>query len=611
MTEKPHIFEVDGQQLVGMLHLPDGESPAPAVVVLHGFADTKAGRNFMYRTLARKMCAGGYVVYRFDFRGSGDSAGEFEEMTFQGQIADALGSLEMLEKLPQIDGSRLGIVGRSFGGCVAACVAAECSDVRSIALWSAPSDLSAFANALPDPRKHPDAYPLEAVPLWPGIMVGRGLAEGLPLVRPLEQIAKSSADVLILQGSEDQIVPVAASDRYEKALSGAGNSVRRHMMEGTAHSYLSAAEQREVVDTTAKWFDEKLRDAEAAKKEQTHITYADSGVDIATANETKRRIADTIRSTFGPEVVSDIGTFGGLFAPDLSDIDDPVLVASTDSVGTKLKVAFMTSRHETVGQCLVNHCVNDILVQGAKPLFFQDYIGIGRHESEVVVDLIKGVAEGCRLTGTAALGGEMAELPGFYRDGEYDLAGTIVGVVDRKRIVDGTGIGVGDMVLGLASDGLHTNGYSLARKLLFDVGGYQPDQVLPELGRTVADELLAVHRSYAGSILPLCREGVVNGLAHITGGGLLENIPRVLPSGVGVEIAVGSWPRPPIFKLLTKLGNLHQDEAHRTFNMGVGMVVIVSEKDSGDVAGKLEAVGETVWPIGHVVNGDSEVRLCS
>lgn len=339
------------------------------------------------------------------------------------------------------------------------------------------------------------------------------------------------------------------------------------------------------------------------------LRYADAGVHLDTSDETKRRIKTIVRSTFGPEVLSDIGLFGGLFAPDWKQYHDPVLVASTDSVGTKLKVAFVTNRHETVGADIVAHCANDILVQGARPLFFLDYLGMGRHDPAVAESIIRGVADGCRRIGCALLGGEMAELPDLYRAGEYDLAGTIVGIVDRDRIVDGARITVGDRVIGLAADGLHTNGYSLARKVFFDVAGYTADTAVAELGRTVGDELLQPHRCYVTALLPLLRERRLKGLAHITGGGLIDNLPRILPDGCAVRLKADAWPVLPVFQVLQRLGMIDNQEMYRTFNMGIGMALIVDPKDATEIMDGLCQQGESSYLIGEVYPGERTVTI--
>src|SRR5438094_2227690 len=310
------------------------------------------------------------------------------------------------------------------------------------------------------------------------------------------------------------------------------------------------------------------------------MKYKDAGVDIDAGNEIVRRIRSLARSTFTPGVLSDIGSFGGLFRLDRDRYQDPVLVSSADGVGTKLKVAFMTGRHDTVGADLVNHCVNDILVQGAEPLFFLDYLATGRLAPEVAEQVIAGVARGCRENGCALVGGETAEMPGFYADGEYDIAGFIVGVVERANVIDGRPIVPGDVMLALPSAGLHTNGYSLARRVFFEAAGWKADTFVPELGTTVGEALLAPHRSYLHVVRPLLERRVVRGLAHITGGGITENLPRTLPEGCAAEIARRSWTVPPLFRVLQQHGRVPDDEMFRTFNMGIGMIVVCAARDA-------------------------------
>src|SRR6202049_2036806 len=297
------------------------------------------------------------------------------------------------------------------------------------------------------------------------------------------------------------------------------------------------------------------------------MKYADAGVDIAVADDAKQRIRHHASRTFTPGVLGGIGGFGGLFSLDTKKWKDPILVSSTDGVGTKLKVAMAMGVHSTVGGDLVNHCVNDILVQGAEPLFFLDYLATGRLSPAVVEQVVAGVARACRENGCALLGGETAEMPGFYAGGEYALAGFIVGIVERERIVDGRAIVPGDRLIGLPSTGLHTNGYSLARPVLFDVGGLLPDTFVPELGTTLADALLAPHRSYLSAVRPLVERDLVKGLAHITGGGITENVPRALPEGCAAEIDRRAWDVPPLFRFLQQRGSIATDEMFRAFNM--------------------------------------------
>jgi phosphoribosylformylglycinamidine cyclo-ligase len=339
------------------------------------------------------------------------------------------------------------------------------------------------------------------------------------------------------------------------------------------------------------------------------MDYRQAGVDIDAGNETVRRIKALARGTFTPGVLSEIGAFGGLFRLDRDRVADPVLVSSADGVGTKLKVAFMTGRHHTVGEDLVNHCVNDILVQGADPLFFLDYLATGRLSPEVAEQVISGVARGCRENGCALIGGETAEMPGFYADGEYDIAGFIVGVVDGKRVIDGRSIVPGDVLVGLPSAGLHTNGYSLARRIFFDVAQWKPDKFVPELKATVADALLAPHRSYLRAVRPLLERECVRGLAHITGGGITENLPRVLPDGCAAEVDRRAWTAPPIFRVLQQHGRIKDDEMFRTFNMGIGLIVVCQARDAERVVTTLAAAGEpNAVRIGFVVSGDRAVR---
>jgi phosphoribosylformylglycinamidine cyclo-ligase len=342
------------------------------------------------------------------------------------------------------------------------------------------------------------------------------------------------------------------------------------------------------------------------------MDYRQSGVDIDAGNETVRRIRLLAKGTFTPGVLSDIGSFGGLFALDLSRTREPVLVSSADGVGTKLKVAFMTGRHDTIGADLVNHCVNDILVQGATPLFFLDYLAIGRLSPSVAEQVVSGVARACRENGCALIGGETAEMPGFYADGEYDIAGFIVGVVDRSAVIDGRDILPGDVLIGLPSSGLHTNGYSLARRVLFDAAGFSPDHAPSELGTTVGDALLATHRSYLPAVSPLLTAGLVKGMAHITGGGITENVPRVLPAHCDAVVALGAWPVPPLFSLIQRLGCIEAPEMFRTFNMGVGMVVVCAAKDAERALGVLQSAGEdTAAVIGAIEEGTGLVRYRS
>jgi phosphoribosylformylglycinamidine cyclo-ligase len=340
---------------------------------------------------------------------------------------------------------------------------------------------------------------------------------------------------------------------------------------------------------------------------KTAITYADAGVDIDRANRTKKRIKYLAHKTFTRGVLSEIGGFGGLFAVDKAKWVDPILVSSVDGVGTKLKIAFEMDVHHTIGADLVNHCVNDIAVQGATPLFFMDYLATGKLEPEITEKVIEGLAEACKHNGCALIGGETAEMPGFYADGEYDLAGFIVGAVDRERIITGKTVEIGDVILGLASNGLHTNGYSLARKLLFEVGKYTLDSYVNELKGKVGNELLRTHKSYWPAIKRLVDGECVSAMAHVTGGGITENLPRVLPRGVAAVIDMGSWQIPPIFEHLQQLGNVPQEEMFRTFNMGLGMLLVVPSKKFKKAQTVLERAGEKAFTIGRIVKGDRKV----
>ena len=339
------------------------------------------------------------------------------------------------------------------------------------------------------------------------------------------------------------------------------------------------------------------------------FSYTDSGVSIDAANTATARIKELARKTFNERTLTEIGSFGGMFDAAFPNLKQPILVASADGVGTKLKVAFLANVHNTVGQDLVNHCVNDILVQGARPLFFMDYFATGALNPEVVAEVIHGMSKACQENGCVLLGGETAEMPGMYQTGEYDLAGFIVGIVDKEKVIDGKNIAAGDVVLGLPSKGLHTNGYSLARKLLFEVGDNSVSTVLPELETTVGNILLEKHKSYLRPLEGLLDKGVIKGLAHITGGGLLENIPRILPENTSVEIKRGTWTELPIFGLMQQLGNVTDAEMFRTFNMGVGMVVICAESDKELIKSHLAEQEESCDEIGKVIEGIKEVNI--
>ena len=331
------------------------------------------------------------------------------------------------------------------------------------------------------------------------------------------------------------------------------------------------------------------------------ISYKDAGVDIDAGNTFVKMIKPLVKATSRPEVLADIGGFGGLFSLNSSKYTNPVLVSGTDGVGTKLKLAFLADRHDTIGIDLVAMCVNDIVVQGAEPLFFLDYLATSKLIPEKGAQIVKGISEGCILAGCALIGGETAEMPGFYANGDYDLAGFAVGVVERDKIIDGSTITVGNKLIGLASNGLHSNGYSLARKIILEVMGLRIDDVLPGLERTVADELLAPTRIYVKSILNLLRDFRINGIAHITGGGLLENVPRILPHGCKAVINRQNWQEPAVFDLLRKGGNVTEHEMYRTFNCGIGMVLSVPEHEADEILIRLSGLNEQAYVIGEVV----------
>src|ERR1700756_1182892 len=334
------------------------------------------------------------------------------------------------------------------------------------------------------------------------------------------------------------------------------------------------------------------------------MKYADAGVDIATADAAKQRIRHHASRTFTKGVLGGIGGFGALFALDKSKYSDPVLLSSADGVGTKLKVAMATGVHSTVGGDLVNHCVNDILVQGAEPLFFLDYLAMGKLAPNVVEQLVEGMSRACRKAGCALIGGETAEMPGFYPAGEYDLAGFILGGVEKDKIITGKTVEVGDIVLGLPSNGLHTNGYSLARKLLFEVAKYSPETYVNEIKNKVGNELIRTHKSYWPALKKLIDGECISAMAHITGGGITENLPRVLPRGTAAVIELGSWPALPIFEHLQTLGNVERDEMLRTLNMGLGMLLVVNPKKFKKAQTLLERAGEKYYNVGRIVTGD-------
>jgi phosphoribosylformylglycinamidine cyclo-ligase len=339
------------------------------------------------------------------------------------------------------------------------------------------------------------------------------------------------------------------------------------------------------------------------------VSYKDAGVDITKGNALKKEIKKIVRATFQKEVLTDIGGFGGLYAFDTKAYTEPVLVSSADGVGTKLKIACMMDRHDTVGIDIVSHCANDIVVQGARALFFLDYIGTGKLQPRQYRELISGLAAGCRQVGCSLIGGETAEMPGMYKPGEYDLVGTIIGAVDRSKIVDGSKIRPGDIVIGLPSNGLHTNGYSLARKLFFEIKKYTVSTRIAELGMTLGEALLKPHRDYSRIVLKLLEKYAINGIAHITGGGLIDNIPRILPDTVDVVIRKGAWDVLPIFRIMERAGNIPERELYRTFNMGIGMVLIVPKSAAGRILTALEGMKENARVIGEIVKGKKIVKV--
>jgi phosphoribosylformylglycinamidine cyclo-ligase len=336
-------------------------------------------------------------------------------------------------------------------------------------------------------------------------------------------------------------------------------------------------------------------------------SYRESGVDIDAQDEALREVRHIARTTFTPSVLSDLGSFGGLFRASFEGIEKPILVSSTDGVGTKIRVAQAMKIHDTVGYDLVSHCVNDILVQGARPLFFLDYYATGRLRPPVMTDVIRGMARACRENGCALIGGETAEMPGFYGDDDYDIAGFIVGVVDEKNVIDGKAVREGDVLLALPSAGLHTNGYSLARRILIDKLGYDYQTVLPEIGK-IGEALLAPHLSYLKPLIPLVEQRAFHALAHITGGGLTDNVPRVLPETLDAKIKLGSWLVPPLFRLMFEKGNVDRDEMLRVFNMGIGMVLIIAPDQIDLVTKHFTQIGQQFFFIGNVVKGSGKVQ---
>jgi phosphoribosylformylglycinamidine cyclo-ligase len=329
------------------------------------------------------------------------------------------------------------------------------------------------------------------------------------------------------------------------------------------------------------------------------VSYKQAGVDIDEADRAVGAISKMARATFTKGVLTEIGSFGACFA--LPKMRQPVLISSVDGVGTKLKIAFLTGRHDTIGEDLVNHCVNDIAVQGAVPLYFLDYFAVGKLDAHVASQVVSGIARGCKANGCALIGGETAEMPGLYRDGEYDLAGTIVGATEKAKIITGLKLRAGDILFGLPSAGLHTNGYSLARKILFEVAGYGVDTVLPDLGRTLGEELLATHRSYLKPIRTLVKAGILLGAAHVTGGGITDNLPRILPKGLAASIDTSAWNIPPIFEMMRSIGNVPVDDYRRTFNLGVGMILAVPQKKAAAAQRIFKRLKEPFFIAGELV----------
>ena len=345
------------------------------------------------------------------------------------------------------------------------------------------------------------------------------------------------------------------------------------------------------------------------KNRKKGISYADAGVDIAAGDDAVQRIKKLARNTFNSQVLSEIGSFGGFFRPDLTGISKPVLISSADGVGTKLKIAFMTNKHTTVGEDLVNHCVDDILVHGAKPLFFLDYIATGKLKPDVIAEIVEGFARGCKNVGIALLGGETAEMPGLYSEGEYDLAGFIVGIVDEEKVINGSTIKEGDVCIGLASNGLHTNGYTLARKVAFEIAGRKPGDPLPGTDMTVDQALLQVHRCYAPLIHPLLEKYEIHGMAHITGGGIPGNLSRIIPDGLSARIHKNIVPIPSIFGFLQNEGGIDEAEMYHAFNMGIGFIMVTPTEIADKIIGSLSKAGETGYRVGEIVRDEPKVHL--
>ncbi|KJF28773.1 phosphoribosylformylglycinamidine cyclo-ligase [Clostridium aceticum] len=340
------------------------------------------------------------------------------------------------------------------------------------------------------------------------------------------------------------------------------------------------------------------------------MTYKNAGVDVEEGQRAVQLMKNHVKSTFNKNVLEDIGGFGGLFALDLKDIKEPILVSGTDGVGTKLKLAFLLDQHDTIGQDCVAMCVNDILCQGAKPLFFLDYIATGRLKAEKVADIVKGIAEGCKMAGCALIGGETAEMPGFYQDGEYDVAGFSVGLVDKSKVITGKEIQAGDVIIGIPSSGLHSNGFSLVRKVFLEGDKFSLNAPIEELGSTLGEALIIPTKIYVKAVTEVLKSIEVKGIAHITGGGFYENVPRILPEEVDAHIQLDSWQIPQIFKMIQTVGNIQEEEMYKTFNMGIGMMLVVQEKDVETTLTILQEAGENPYKIGEIRAGNKQVVLC-
>lgn len=343
---------------------------------------------------------------------------------------------------------------------------------------------------------------------------------------------------------------------------------------------------------------------------EDRLTYKNAGVDVEAGYEAVTLMKEHVKKTHIPGVMGDLGSFGGFFKPDFQGYKDPLLISGTDGVGTKLQLAFMSDKHDTIGIDCVAMCVNDIVCHGAKPLFFLDYIGTGKLNPKKVADIVKGICNGCVEAGCALIGGETAEMPGFYKDEEYDLAGFAVGIVDKNKVINDEKVKAGNIIIGLPSSGIHSNGYSLVRKLFFGVNNFKVDSVFPELSNSLGEELLKPTRIYVKTVLELLKKHEINGIAHITGGGFIENIPRTIPKGLKARIELGSWPILPIFSLMKDLGNMDDQALYNTFNMGIGLVIIVDKAIANDILETLETMGEKAYIIGDVVSGEGGLQLC-